>query len=185
MELREEKKKFRGLVTERKNQTSEDECREMSAKIHEKIYALPEYQNAKTVFTYMDMPKEVEMRPFIERCWADGKTVAVPKVVKGRRMIFYKIDSFDCLAPGAMGIYEPVSEKCEDLDCAENALMIMPGVAFDKNRHRIGYGGGYYDRYLAAHKEHPTVAVCYHFQVFDEIPHDETDILPEKVLTDI
>ena len=83
----------------------------------------------------------------IEKAWADGKEIAVPKV-QGLDMIFYKLTDFAQLEPGYYGIPEPVSGEIVQW---EDALMIMPGVAFDRQNHRVGYGGGFYDRYLEKH----------------------------------
>ena len=140
----------------------------------------------------MDMPGEVKMRDFIRRSWADGKTVGVPKIIvsdtdnriTAASMHFYQIDSFDVLHEGMMHIMEPDPERCKCLDSEEKALIIMPGVAFDTDRYRIGYGGGFYDRYLARHPEHPTVAVAYEFQIFDQIPWEEQDIRPQMLVTE-
>jgi len=101
-----------------------------------------------------------------------------------QEMRFYQITSFDELEEGTMHILEPDPEQCPCLDAEEHALVIMPGAAFDRERNRIGYGGGFYDRYLAAHPEHPTVAAAYSFQVFDRIPSDEHDIRPQILVTE-
>ena len=82
-----------------------------------------------------------------------------------------------------MNILEPDPVVCACLDEEEDALMIMPGVAFDTKRHRIGYGGGFYDRYLQEHKKHPTAAAAFDFQLFDEVPYESTDICPDCLVT--
>ena len=187
-----EKKEIRHLVAQRKKEYSELQFEQMSRKVIERLLETPLYQNADTIFAYMDMPGEVKMRDFIRRCREDGKAVAVPKVmvsgtdsrITAAQMHFYQIDSFDVLHEGMMNIMEPDPEKCECLDSKENALIVMPGVAFDKDRHRIGYGGGFYDRYLALHPEHPTVAVAYEFQIFDRIPSEKQDIRPQLLVTE-
>lgn len=89
-----------------------------------------------------------------------------------------------CLSPGAMGILEPVPAVCPCADGEEQALIIMPGVAFDRKGNRIGYGGGYYDRYLQRHSAHITVAAAFEFQIFDEVPHEDTDIRPRMLVTE-
>ena len=206
-----EKNDIRRLVKERKRGYSDAQLEEMSRIIIGRIRNLPQYRKADIVFAYMDLPGEVKMRDFICGCWEDGKTVAVPKIVmseianstpgykdstsgKGtedcrintisREMRFFRIRSFEDLQEGTMHIMEPDPQKCDCLDVAENTLIIMPGVAFDINRHRIGYGGGFYDRYLAKHPDHPTVAAAYSFQVFDQIPAEAQDIRPQVLVTE-
>ena len=93
-------------------------------------------------------------------------------------------DGMNILVPGAMGILEPDPERCPLMDDMEDALVIMPGVAFDRELNRIGYGGGYYDRYLRKHTLHKTLAAAYDFQIFDEVPHEECDIRPQYMLTE-
>ena len=96
-------------------------------------------------------------------------------------MEFFHIENFGQLHPGTMGILEPEEGALAD---GADALVIMPGVAFDRDRRRIGYGGGYYDRYLAAHPCLPTMAVAFDCQVLDEVPYDEYDIRPQILVTE-
>lgn len=187
-----DKKEVRRLVAQRKKEYSDGQFEQMSYKIIARLQELPCYQEADVIFAYMDMPGEVKMREFIRRSWADGKTVGVPKIIvsdtdnriTAASMHFYQIDSFDVLHEGMMHIMEPDPERCKCLDSVEKALIVMPGVAFDTDRHRIGYGGGFYDRYLARHPEHFTVAVAYKFQIFDQIPWEEQDIRPQMLVTE-
>ena len=88
----------------------------------------------------------------------------------------------DELEPGYMGIMEPVSDEHEVPD---GGLMIMPGIAFDNERNRIGYGGGFYDRYLSEHmNDYYKTAICFDYQVVESIQADEFDIKPDKIITD-
>ncbi len=86
--------------------------------------------------------------------------------------------------PSRLQIPEPDPAFCPCMDGEENALMIMPGVAYDTSLNRIGYGGGFYDRYLQIHRHHPTAAVAYHFQIFEAVPHEDTDIRPQLLITE-
>lgn len=176
-----DKKEIRKEVFARRKKASDREIEEKSAEIFDRICAADIYQKAQTVFTYMDYRHEVMTRPFIERCWKDGKRVAVPKV-NGKIMNFYYLDSFEQLASGCMGIMEPAGG--EIADSCEDSLIIVPGVAFDPQRHRVGYGGGFYDRYLSEHTHHATIAVAFQFQIFGEVPHEEFDLRPDFVCTE-
>jgi 5-formyltetrahydrofolate cyclo-ligase len=152
----------------------------MSLEITEKVAALPAFRNAKRILAYADYNNEVVTRYLIEKAWQSGKEVAVPKVV-GQEMIFYKLTDFSQLAPGYYGIPEPCEGECVEW---EEALMIMPGVAFDRRNHRVGYGGGFYDRYLEQHPKVERLAVAFSFQIFEEVPTEPTDIMPQILVTE-
>ena len=169
-EITEKKRALRRTIAERRKQYPQEVLADLSAQITERILALEAYQKARTVFLYMELPGEVQMRALIEQCLRDGKKL-------------YEIRDFDHLVRGAMNILEPDPAVCACLDEEEDALMIMPGVAFDTKRHRIGYGGGFYDRYLQEHKKHPTAAAAFDFQLFDEVPYESTDICPDCLVT--
>lgn len=104
------------------------------------------YQEAKVIATYLSMPHEVSTAAFIKQAQLDGKRVLVPKIYGQGRMIFVDYDE-SCLQKSSFGLMEPISE--EAVDKAEIDLIHVPGVVFNSQGFRIGYGGGYYDRYLA------------------------------------
>ncbi len=153
----------------------------MSAAIAKNVLNLSVYQETSLVLVYIDYKNEVQTRPIIEAAWRDGKQVAAPKV-NGKEMDFYLLNSMNDLESGYMGILEP-REGLVRTDAVEG-MMVMPGVAFDRDRHRVGYGGGFYDRFLEAHPQIRRVAVAYEFQLFDEVPHEEFDICPEVLVTE-
>ena len=157
------------------------EIEDRSRILADKLYKTPQYQNARSVYAYLSFNQEVRTRPIIERAWSDGKRVAVPKVI-GDEMRFIWIDDFDHLAEEAHGISEPVGDGPQ----ADNpgALVLVPGLAFDLNGHRVGYGGGFYDRFLAREPDHPTVALCYDFQLLSEIKVEDYDMPVQRVITD-
>ena len=148
--------------------------------IRKKLMKEPVWKNAGSIFCYVSLADEVATIPLIQAAWAEGKKVAVPRC-EGRDMVFITLTSFDCLAPGIHGIPEPVGGTTEENDAA---LIIMPGVAFDVNRHRVGYGGGFYDRYLEAHPDNPTAAVAFDFSVLTEVPSGPDDKRPDLIVTD-
>ena len=136
-----------------------------SRELAEKLFAHPAYQKARALYGYLSYNQEVRTAAILERAQRDGKRVAVPKVY-GQEMRFLWLDDLTAVAPGAYGIPEPVA----DGPVAEeaSALVLMPGLAFDRMGHRMGYGGGFYTRSRVGH---PTIALCYGFQV---LPHLET-----------
>ena len=151
-----------------------------SRKIAETVTALPEYSNSRRILAYADYNHEVMTKYIIEAAWNDGKEVAVPKVV-GQDMVFYKLTDFAQLEKGYFGIPEPARGEIVQW---EEALMIMPGVAFDRQNHRVGYGGGFYDRFLEKHPYITRVAVAFEFQMMSEVPVESTDISPEIIVTE-
>lgn len=181
MEVR-SKKEIRAEVKKYRREAEAGQIGCHSEQICDAFLTLPEYLDAKTVFAYMDCKNEVQTKKVIEQCWRDGKTVAVPKVF-GETMKYYVIFSYDDLEEGYFGISEPKFEKLQEIVC-EDGLMILPGVAFDTDRHRVGYGGGFYDRYLQAHPNMKKIAFAFEFQMFEKVPYEEFDIQPEKIITE-
>ncbi len=176
-----EKRDIRALVTARRKQLEAEEIAERSASICTRILEMDAFEKAESVYVYMDCKGEVSTKPLIEAAWRLGKKVAAPRV-QGDEMAYYYIRSYEEAAPGYFGIPEPVS-SCEEAH-DEDALLIVPGVGFDSRRHRCGYGKGFYDRYLAAHSGHTTVAVAFEFQIMEEVPVQEYDILPQYLITE-
>jgi 5-formyltetrahydrofolate cyclo-ligase len=115
----------------------------------------------------------------LEQAIRDGKRVAVPKVY-GDEMRFIYLDDLSAVEKGYAGIPEPVADDpvADDL----TALVLMPGLAFDPVGHRIGYGGGFYDKFLAAEPNHPTLALCFDFQMLPSLETEEFDIPVDQVL---
>lgn len=176
----ESKENIRKTVLSRRKKLTAEEMKRKSSAICDRLLQLPEFQEAKHVYVYMDFKKEVMTREFIKKSWALGKTVAVPKV-QGDEMNFYWLTSFAQLEPGYFGISEPTYG---DMACDKDAFILVPGVAFDTERHRIGYGRGFYDRYLAKYPQLRSVAVAYDIQVFQEIPHEDLDVCPKVLVTE-
>ena len=176
-----DKKALRREIGARKRALSAAEIESRSAALAEKLYATPQYRQARSLYAYLAFNQEVRTDPIIERAWADGKRVAVPKVI-GDEMRFIWLDSFDQLGEGYFGIAEPIEDGPVADD--ETALILMPGLAFDTEGRRIGYGGGFYDRWLEAHPGHPLLALCYDFQLLPRLDVEEHDIPVDIVLTD-
>ena len=111
----------------------------------------------------------------------DGKKVYAPKVLSKTDMEFYCLSDVDDLVSGYMGIMEP-SDSCEKAN-TRNGLFIMPGLAFDYDFHRIGYGGGFYDRYLSEDNTFIKAALAFDFQLLESIPYEEHDLKPDYIVT--
>lgn len=176
-----EKKHIRKQIFEKRKELTQEQAEQDSREICKKVFALSQFQKAACVYAYVDYNKEVCTREIIEKAWEMGKRVAVPKVTGPGTMKYYYLESFEQLKPGYFQIPEPVwGKEAEE----EDAFLIVSGVAFDENRHRAGYGQGFYDRYLASHRKHPTAAVAFEFQIVKEVPAEATDVFPDLVITE-
>ena len=176
----EEKKAIRQFIRKQRKELDPVVWQSATDEICRKTSELDLFREATDIYCYIDFGGEVGTRTLIMEAWKLGKTVWVPKV-HNETMDFYELDSFDELKPGTYGILEPDTGVPAT---AEDGLMIMPGVAFDTNRNRVGYGGGYYDRYLEAHPHLHTLAFAFDMQVLFEVSTEETDIKPQILVTE-
>ena len=156
-----------------------EQIEEKSRILGEKFLKTQLYRQAKTIYGYLPYNQEVRTVPMLEQALRDGKQVAVPKVY-GEEMKFHYLTDLSRVETGYAGIPEPIGDELVAED--ETALVLMPGMAFDREGHRIGYGGGFYDKFLAGEPEHPTVALCYDFQVLPQLETEEFDVPVDLVL---
>lgn len=175
----EEKRLIRKQIFAARKQCSDAQVEEWSHQITDQVLKLSEFVKAKHILAYADYNHEVMTRYIIEEAWKAGKEVAVPKVV-GKDMVFYRLTDFSQLEPGYFGIPEPVRGEIVKW---EDALMVMPGVAFDPENNRVGYGGGFYDRFLEKQPDITRLAVAFDFQILDLVPTEPTDICPQIIVT--
>ena len=175
-----DKKALRAEIRAKKRALTEEQIVRYSEELAQKLFAHPFYQAAKSIYGYMSYNQEVRTRAILEQAQKDGKHVAVPKVF-GDTMKFLWLDDLDAVSLGYCNIPEPTADGPEADD--ETALVLMPGLAFDPEGHRCGYGGGFYDRYLEQHTAHKTLALCYDFQMFDHLDVDAHDIPVDFVLS--
>ena len=164
-----DKKELRATIRARKRAMTEEEIVSRSDSLAQQFYASEAYKNAKTIYGYMPYNQEVRTIPMMEQALKDGKRVAIPKCY-GDTMKFIFIDDLSKVEKGYANIPEPIAD--EPVADDTTALVLMPGLAFDPQGHRCGYGGGFYDKFLAAEPNHPTLALCYEFQM---LPHLETE----------
>ena len=174
-----DKKELRKTIRERKRAMTEEEIVRRSEKLGQLFAQSEAYKAAKTIYGYLPYNQEVRTVPMLEQALKDGKRVAVPKVY-GDEMKFLYLDDLSQVEKGYAGIPEPIAD--DPLADDDTALVLMPGLAFDPAGHRIGYGGGFYDKFLAAEPNHPTLALCYEFQMLPELHTEEHDIPVDTVL---
>ena len=173
-----DKAALRKQIREKKRAMTPEAIKEKSRRLGELFLQSQAYQQAKSIYGYLPYNQEVRTVPMLEKAMRDGKRVAVPKCY-GDEMKFIYLDDLTQIAKGYAGIPEPVAD--EPVACDRNALVLMPGLAFDPQGHRIGYGGGFYDKFLASEPEHPTVALCYDFQMLPQLDTEEFDIPVDQV----
>ncbi len=184
------KRDCRKNFIEMRNQLSHEAICQKSAEIFYKIHTLKEYTDADVVMAYMSFGNEVMTRPFIERCFRYGKRVALPRVMsfgeKSRSLAVFEIKSInEDLVPGFKGILEPDASVLEMLEPGTVDLAVIPGVAFDEQCNRMGYGAGYYDRFLPKLRSGCLkVGVAFDIQLAEQIPTDEFDIKLDMVITE-
>ena len=174
-----DKKELRRTIRERKRAMTEEEIVSRSQMLGRLFVQSEAYQAAKTIYGYLPYNQEVRTVPMLEQALRDGKRVAVPKVY-GDEMKFLYLGDLTQVSKGYAGIPEPIAD--EPVADDDTALVLMPGLAFDPHGHRIGYGGGFYDKFLAAEPNHPTLALCYEFQLLPQLDTEEHDIPVGTVL---
>ena len=173
------KTELRNSIRAKKRAMTEEEIVSRSEALAQQFYASEAYKNAKTIYGYMPYNQEVRTTRAMEQVLKDGKGLALPKIY-GDRMDFIVVTDLSQVEKGYCGIPEPIHD--EPLGSDETSLVLMPGIAFDPQGHRIGYGGGFYDKFLAAEPNHPTLALCYDFQMFPHLDTEEFDIPVDAVL---
>ena len=174
-----DKKALRAELRAKKRAMTAQEIEEKSAALAKAFYETAEYKNAKTIYGYLPYNQEVRTTQMLAHALADGKQVAVPKVY-GDEMKFILLSDLGQVAKGYAGIPEPIADGPVAAD--PTALVLMPGLAFDPEGHRLGYGGGFYDKFLAAEPDHPTLALCYDFQMLPHLDTESYDIPVDRVL---
>ncbi len=181
------KKELRKSIIKRRDQLSSEEIKAKSSSIAAKLYNLPAYREAGTLMFFITFGSEVNTRPMVEDTIKRGKVALAPKPVpKTREMIPSKIIDWDNdLVPGAYDIPEPKEEALRPFNPESIDLLIVPGVAFDQKGNRLGYGGGYYDRFFSLLGSHtPLVALVFDLQIVPGVPVDEWDRPVDVIITE-
>ncbi len=153
------------------------------SKIKNKVLNLWSLREAETVLTYVSTDIEVDTKALIYELFKMKKKIAVPKCLNNKGdMKFFYINSFDDLEPGFFGVLEP-KEHCKEFDYAQKSICIVPAFMFDKNGYRLGYGKGYYDRFLSGYNG-TAVGICYDTDITDNLLHGKFDRTVSTVITD-
>lgn len=183
-EIKAEKNELRSSLKSSRSRLDREKKADYDADIQSRVLALRSYAEASVIFTYVSMDTEPSTLGIIHAAWANGKRVAVPKCVKdSTEMTFYLIKSMDDLKPGYYGILEPDSERCEVISDYSHGLCVVPGLSFDAEGYRLGYGRGYYDRFLKQFKG-VSVGLCYSSYVKWKLPRGDYDVPVDIISTE-
>lgn len=174
------KAELRKQVLQEMKSLSQEQKQAMDQALTDQFLKHPFYQEAKVIATYLSFPHEFQTQELIEQALRDGKKVLIPKTYPKGRMDFVVYDPQQ-LVKTSFGLLEPQGDL-EVVDASQIDLIHVPGLAFTTKGYRIGYGGGYYDRYLEYFSGH-TLSTVYHYQVQDFIP-EKHDIPVQEVLID-
>lgn len=191
MEISEDKNVIRRAVITKRDAIGETKRGVLSDIIAEKLFATELYKQAKAVLSYASFGSEVETDRINTRVINDSKELYLPKTYTDRKVMdFYRVTDMDSLIPGTWDIREPEENESTRLDISKFApnevISIVPCVAYDSEGNRLGYGGGYYDRFLIDHKDivGATIVVAFKEQITDSVPVAPHDVKPAWIITE-
>lgn len=187
-DIRAEKNQLRSLYKNKRLSMLSQKKYEADQTILQRILASSYYKKARQLFLYVSTPIEVDTHKLIQTALKSQKTVAVPRCIDGTRdMAFYQIYSMNDLSPGTFSVLEPLTDKCRKISISnpEVSLCIVPGLAFDLFGYRLGYGKGYYDRWLNQFSAQiPKLGICYCNCTANRLPHGRYDVPVDVLITE-
>ena len=182
--LKQKKIEYRSKYKKLRTNMTPDQKAQLDKALTENFVSTSEYKSADVLLAFVSKDIEVNTTEIIKRAFEDGKKVAVPKCrTEETLMDFYYIKSFDDLVKGAYNIMEPDEEKCEKLTDFSQGLCMVPGLVFDRDGYRLGFGKGYYDRFLGDFKG-VSVGVCYSRCTENQLPRGYYDKPVDLVVTE-
>lgn len=191
--MEEKKRKIRQEFLKKRNNLSRDEIKSKSEKIEKELFSLPEFQRAKTVMFYVSFRSEVETEKMTRNALKLKKKIVIP-VVHGEKIVVSEIKNLKKeLTKGSFGVKEPKKEFRRRVNQKEIDLVIVPGVVFDKRGGRLGYGRGYYDRFLRSKsirsrmsrsRQCALIGLAFDLQIARKIPLVKGDMKVDKIVTE-
>jgi 5-formyltetrahydrofolate cyclo-ligase len=177
------KDRLRKKVIDERLQLPSEEVKRKSDRIMSNFFSMEDYKEAKVIMFYVDMRNEVMTKATINKAFNEEKRVVVPRVKKGYGLLAIEIQSLEELSLGTFGVMEPPEKEeilLEDID-----VVVVPGVAFDRNGYRLGYGAGYYDNFLPKlRSDAKKIAVAFEMQLKDLIPIEPHDVKMDMIITE-
>ncbi|MBQ2751403.1 MAG: 5-formyltetrahydrofolate cyclo-ligase [Oscillospiraceae bacterium] len=184
LNLKEYKNELRRKIKERRRQMSPEMRQHAHQRILSRVCSLDCYRSAKTVLCYVSTSIEVDTIELIKHAFKEGKRVAVPRCIPGTRdMEFYLIESLDELSSGSFGLQEPSPNREKLLTDFTDSVCIIPALACDRSGYRLGYGGGYYDRFLRGYSQ-PKVLILYKTCLLKKLWHGRFDVPVDMIVTE-
>ncbi len=179
------KRDLRWAILRARDALSSQDIRRCSEAAGSRLFTLPEFGSAGTVMFFVSFGSEIETRPMIEQALKLGKRVVVPRAQPARRALTpcELRHPAEELIPGHYGILEP-KPGCAVVPTEEIELVVVPGVAWGEDGYRVGYGGGYYDRFLRRCKQALRVGLAFEMQVVPEVPHGRSDLPVDLLVTE-
>jgi len=186
LQIKMQKKILRRHVLSIRRSLSKEQIKSKSEKIREKLFNLPIFKEAEVILFYLSLPDEVQTYEMVKDSLRIGKRVAVPVVnLEEKEIIPFELkNSKFKLIPGPFGILQPDKDDCYPLLKEDIDLVIVPGIAFDSRGGRIGFGKGFYDRFLSTLSDVGSVALAFECQVFDKVPCDRHDVKVNFIITE-
>lgn len=183
--IREEKNRLRKKYRSIRKSIPPEQKQMLEKRILDRILSLYQYRDAKTILTYVSKEEETDTLMLINRALKDGKRVAVPKCIDGTCLMdFYYITGTDQLEKSSFGVLEPKTDFCEKMiDGFDESICIVPGMAFDSSGFRLGYGKGYYDRFLSGYNG-VTIGIAFSECVSWRLPKGRYDKPVQLLITD-
>jgi len=173
-------------ITAKRKSLTKRIIKEKSREIKEKLYSLSEFKEAKNIMIYVSFNNEVDTIEIIKEILINKeKTIVVSYVVRNNPILqLSELKSFNELEPKKLGILEPKDNFIREFSLKKLDLVIVPGLVFDKNGHRIGYGYGYYDRFLKKIDGDKKIGLAFDFQLVDKIPEEQHDVPMDIIVTE-
>ena len=178
------KQDIRRIIKTKREELNKDLKMQLDESIKNRFIESKYFKESNIIFIYVNMDSEINTIEIIKEALIRGKRIAVPKVLPvEKEMVALEIKSLlDLNESGSYGILEPGMDKndvSEEVD-----LVVLPGLAFEENGYRIGYGGGFYDKFLNKHQDINKVALCYNFQIISNMPKDDYDQRVDVIMTE-
>ena len=163
------KQTLKSEIIGKRKTLSKEEVKEKNARVKENLFSMSEFKKAKNILFYVSFNSEVNTHEMIKELLDNGdKTVVVPYVLKNYPILqLSELKNFDNIEPKTVGILEPKKQYIREFNHEKLDLVIIPGVVFDENGHRVGYGYGYYDRFLKKVKKVKKVGLAFELQLID------------------
>ncbi|MCR5420070.1 MAG: 5-formyltetrahydrofolate cyclo-ligase [Lachnospiraceae bacterium] len=185
-----DKKELRKKLITIRNSLSREEREVYNRSVRERFFSLPQYGKAQVVLIYASYNNEVDTCEIIDKCLKEGKKVACPLCITDNNdnlMDFYFINTREDLICGYKGIMEPDKNKTVKVtkESLKQGILIIPMVGYDREGNRLGYGKGFYDRFISEHDEIGTIGLAYKCQEYPRIPADSFDRSPDVIINEV